>query len=244
MKACLTLLAFLFLFSNPNLRADFVGDLTIAQIGDSVGASPTNRTFTTSNYDSGTITWLGDNGAGSRPTFARSGWTYRQMLNGGGGVDGLRQHVENPNYETPDVVYLLGGYNDVVQAPDDSDMANALADLVEILDLIDDSWGSAVYVANITNFPSDRQWAHKQSNVETLNNLIESEVAQRANTFLVDNNSLITDDLVRPDGLHINNDGQEVIGAEFGILLSVPEPNSICFLAAIFLMQTMRRRRQ
>lgn len=186
----------------------------------------------------------------SRPTFARSGWNYRNILEGRGTIDGLQEHVLNPAYQDTDTVFLIAGYNDVVQAPDDSDLLESRASLAAILDLIDNNWDVDIFVANISNFPLDRQWAHKQSNVETLNDLIESEVAQRAKTHLVDINSFITNDLVRADGLHVNNDGQELIGAAFAAQVAaiqitpVPEPNSICVLAAALFFQSTRRTRR
>ena len=201
-------------------------DLIIAQIGDSVGAHPNNRLATENVYD-GNIRWIGDNHTASgRPTFARGGWRFFEMLNGrtipGLENDGLVHHVVNPAYPTPDIVYLVGGYNDAGQATSVESITERFQYVIDIVNLVDISWGSDVYIATITNFPEDRMWAHRQPNVEAYNALLFEFARTRSNVYVVDNNAIISNDLIAADGLHLTVAGQVVIGESFAQLPVCP----------------------
>ena len=199
----------------------FAQEVVIAQLGDSVGQSAVNRGTTDQTFQS-SITWIGDNST-PQLTFARGGWTLQEMLEGrntfGPELNGLVHHVVNPIYPAPDVVYILGGYNDAAQARSDKELATRFQNLVAMVDLIEATWNSKIFIANLTNFPADRMWSHRQQNVELYNELLDDFVVARPNTVLVDNNSVVTDDLVSSDGLHLTREGQVLIGEHFALSL-------------------------
>ena len=80
-------------------QSDLQGQFVIAQFGDSVGASPVNRSGTSFTFPS-TLMWIGDRFLDSDPVFARGNWTYRMMLKGTLSLDGIQDHVLNPIYQT------------------------------------------------------------------------------------------------------------------------------------------------
>ncbi len=219
----------------------------IVQIGDSVANSDTNRAYADLWLrDKGIIpVWVGDHGGG-RATFARGGLTYQGMLNGTDIATGLKSIVDD--YSEPDVLYILGGYNNVAFEEDDSDMSTSISALGDILDLAELEWPSVeIYVSNITTFSETGSWAHKRTNVTTLNQLIALEVMNRDRAYLVDNFSVIGESDLQTDGLHLNRDGQIKIGNNFAstfYLNSVPEPNLSVFMLAALLGRCLVRTRR
>lgn len=224
-------------------------DLQFMQIGDSIAENTGNRIASNSIFESASIdsNWQGDHS--NPPTFARGGLSYGTMLNGSNalgavGLIEILDRIENGTYTSPNVLYLLGGYNNAFSEAQDSSMEGSIETLGEILSLSRTRLPDAkIFVSNVTRFTG--QSAHRQSNVETLNALIADEVASRDNVFLVDNYSLITAEDQRDDGLHLNSSGQQKIGENFAnTVLAVPEPGSGVLLVGLLLPLVIQRRRE
>lgn len=224
-------------------------ELVVAQIGDSVAQNNRNRIAANQVFaDDGIVTrWIGDHS--SPATFARGGITYDGMLNGNSslghlGLIDIVDGIQTGTYDTPDALYLLGGYNNAFFEPVDSTMVNSLNDLNSILDLAQAELPDTdIFVSNVTLLTGPSE--DRLSNVLTLNALIETEVANRNGIYLVDNYSIVNADDLRSDGLHLNDStGQQKIGVNFAnTVLAVPEPGSLTTVGFMLSLMLIRRQR-
>lgn len=238
----MTRLALLLLTLTP---APSFADLVVTQLGDSVANAAQNRVTATAELAAAgiAVTWNGDQM--TPPTYAKGGWRYDDMLEGRSEPEwlptqklgpGLIELVEG-GLQT-DVLYILGGYNNVAGG----NIAGAIDDLRALLDYAEQNVGVPIYLSNVTMFTGP--WAHRQPEVEELNALIDIEVAQRDSVHLVDNYSTIGPGGLLSDGLHLNHIGQMIAGQNFANAVAVPEPSAWLVGLVLLLLLLRHHHRQ
>ena len=91
-------------------------------------------------------------------------------------------------------------------------------------------------------------WEDRQGNVDRLNSHIDQLATEIANVETIEVNDFLDPSHYRPDGLHLNVDGQTVAGQQIGQALlelqAVPEPTSFSFLSLIMAASYLRIRRR
>lgn len=214
------LLAFVFSLSG---QVAYGQSIDVATIGDSVGANNQYRITAEINIEAtrGQVTWIGNNGVLSRPTFARSGTTFRQMqlgwptFNFPGFVD-YKNDYTDISFES---VVIFGGYNDAVQAAAGSDMVQNALDLQNLVEDINESWDvDTIFVVKLYDLDYDNdpnaatRFESKQSNVDAMNDHIDNLADSIANLETIEVNQFLAPSDYRPDGIHLNGNGQMVAG--------------------------------
>ena len=152
-------------------------------------------------------------------------------------------------------VVIFGGYNDVTQAEPNSDQVQNGEDLEALINSINESWDvDTIFVVRLYDLDFDKDplvattWEDRQGNVDRLNSHIDQLATEIANVETIEVNDFLDPSHYRPDGLHLNVDGQTVAGQQIGQALlelqAVPEPTSFGFLSLIMAASYLRIRRR
>ena len=234
-------------------------DLNVATIGDSVGADGNNRIAARNTIleAGGEVDFFGNSASPTFPTFARSGTTIRQFHMGrpAASAPGFVDYQAGFSDVEFAAVVIFGGYNDVTQAEANSDQVQNGEDLEALINSINESWDvDTIFVVRLYDLDFDNDplvattWEDRQGNVDRLNSHIDQLATEIANVETIEVNDFLDPSHYRPDGLHLNVDGQTVAGQQIGQALlelqAVPEPTSFSFLSLIMAASYLRIRRR
>ncbi len=118
----------------------------------------------------------------------------------------------------PDVVLILGGYNNMAQEKVGAGLTATKHEFEALMGAIicQDS-DAEIFVSNITDFHPGRKWAHKRQNVSDFNSFLAERISFYASNelnkvHLVDNFSSVSHSDTNSDGLHVSPSGHNKIG--------------------------------
>ncbi len=202
--------------------------LRILNIGDSVSCGGHRRQLQNRMEQMGFTRYdfVGDVPAAGVPTDvnhqAFGGARYVHNLSGRWVTHGTNQMWEAglvealPKY-SPDVILLLGGYNNVVGESVGGGMAVSKSEFTNLVEYI---WANKpdvrVFISTITDFDPAGTWGSKRQNVIEFNDFIRLQVEQwrisGRRICLVDVFPLVSYADLMPDGLHVAGSGHVKIG--------------------------------
>lgn len=253
-----SLLALMFF---PNVS---FAELRILEVGDSIAATDIHRRRLQQRLQAEGVAhdFVGDNQAiafGQTDDInhqAFSGQRITSFLNGRGNVErGLIEVL--PIYE-PDVILVLGGYNNLAQERVGEGLTASRQEYEDLVDFIfaatsDDD--VQVLFSNVTDFDPNGLFGHQRANVQEWNAWLASDIALRQsqgqNISIVDNFSNVSLGDLNSDGLHLSNSGQNIVGDNFfdalvssgAVPAAVPEPSALSLLCGLAMLASFRRRR-
>jgi len=212
-------------------------DLIVLSTGDSVSTAVGTRlgfeidllpSITPDFVGDTEQTWLGNDYSYQ----GYGGFRFEHMLTGTSNQDGLTDALTR---YSPEVITILGGYNDVAG---EASMASIEADLDALVDYGFAHSSAIILVANVTTFRYG--WAHKQPRVIEWNSTLLSNInARRAagqQIGYIDNFSEIGPESTAADGLHLNGRGAITAGRNWFPVwqpMSIPEPSAFTLLAVL-----------
>lgn len=228
------------------LTAPLYADLVIMHAGDSIQANPLSRLKMHDLFSAASIpidfvghnmSYTGtpdiDNQSWGSMRWGQihSGWT---VVRDGMEVEELGLVDGIPDF-MPDIVILGGGTNNVLQEMPGSPMTAPLAELNALVDFVV-AQGVPLLLATVPAIQSG-PFEDYQSNVTTINNLIQTNFASRAGVTVVDLNAYMSDpaDFHFSDGVHFSDAGYQKLGQFWfnEIVASgatVPEPSAFALM--------------
>ena len=250
----------------PDVVADVGSPLTILEVGDSIAATNQHRRRLQERLQANGVDFdfVGDNEftafgqAADINHQAFSGQRIGSFLNGRA-INGVieRGLVDVLPIYQPDVILVLGGYNNLAQERVGQGLSASIDEYEELVDFVFARASEDVQVlfSNVTDFDPDGRFGHQRANVEEWNAWLANDVALRQSEgqeiYIVDNFSNVTLSDLGPDGLHLLESGQNIVGDNFfdalvssgAIAVAVPEPSVLSLIYSLAILATIRRQK-